>query len=82
MSEKKYRIYELAKDYGVSSKDVMGVLEAHKVEFKNHTSTVNEATKELVEKLLRPGKGGKAKAAPAAPVAPVSPFSPRIPRGP
>ena len=68
MSEKKYRIYELAKDYGVTSKDVMGVLEAHKIEFKNHTSTVNESAKEIVDALLRPGKGGQVKVVPSEPV--------------
>ena len=54
MSEKKYRIYEVAKDYGVTSKDVMAVLTAKNVEFKNHTSTINEAAYQEVVQALRP----------------------------
>lgn len=56
MSEKKYRIYELAKDYGVSSKEVMAVLESNQIEFKNHTSTVTEEAHQLLEKKFRSPK--------------------------
>lgn len=58
MSEKKYRIYELAKDYGVSSKEVMTVLENNQIEFKNHTSTVTEEAHQLLEKKFRSPKVG------------------------
>lgn len=56
MSEKKYRIYELAKEYGVSSKEVMTVLENNQIEFKNHTSTVTEEAHQLLEKKFRSPK--------------------------
>lgn len=58
MSEKKYRIYELAKDYGVSSKEVMAVLESNQIEFKNHTSTVTEEAHQLLERKFRSPKVG------------------------
>ena len=56
MSENKHRIYELAKEYGVTSKEVMSILSSNDIEFKNHTSTVNEAAKEIVENVYRPAK--------------------------
>ena len=65
MSENKHRIYELAKEYGVTSKEVMSILSSNDIEFKNHTSTVNEAAKELVENVYRPAKKITPQAKPA-----------------
>jgi len=53
MSDKKYRIYELAKEFGVSSKDLMDVLSKNGVEFKNHTSTINEEARKIAEQSCR-----------------------------
>ena len=65
MSENKHRIYELAKEYGVTSKEVMSILSSNDIEFKNHTSTVNEAAKEIVENVYRPAKKTAPQAKPA-----------------
>ena len=75
MSEKKYRIYEIAKDYGVTSKDVMAVLETKQIEFKNHTSSVNEDARQMLEQAFRPGKPAAPKVAPAKPAVSVTPPS-------
>ena len=56
MSEKKIRIYELAKEYNVSSKELMEVLSKNQIEFKNHTSTVGEETVHLLDSKFRSGK--------------------------
>ena len=46
---KKIRVYELAKQYGVSSKDFVEELREYGILIKNHMSTLDRETVELVE---------------------------------
>ena len=47
---KKIRVYELAKQYGISSKEFVEELRGYSVPIKNHMSTLDLETVELVEK--------------------------------
>ena len=47
--KKKIRVYELAKQYGVSSKEFVEELRGYGVPIKNHMSTLDPETVELVE---------------------------------
>ena len=46
---KKIRVYELAKQYGVSSKEFVEELQGYGIPVKNHMSTLDSETVELVE---------------------------------
>lgn len=46
---KKIRVYELAKQYGVSSKEFVEELRSYGIPIKNHMSTLDSETVELVE---------------------------------
>lgn len=48
------RVYELAKRHGLSSKELIGVLDGLGVPIKNHMSTLDPETLELVESELNP----------------------------
>ena len=47
--KKKIRVYELAKQYGVSSKEFVEELRGYGIPIKNHMSTLDSETVELVE---------------------------------
>jgi len=48
----KVRIYQLAKDLGIESKDLMTVLDEMGVEYKSHASTLDEETADTVRQLV------------------------------
>ena len=48
----KYRVFELAKEYHTSSKDIMELLSKNEVPVKNHMSNVDEKGIDLVRKHL------------------------------
>ena len=65
------RIFELAKELGIPSKDVIALFARLGVEAKNHMSVVDDKLAEVVRGVLL-GKGGGG-AAPAAPIAKPAP---------
>ena len=64
----KVKVYELAKELGKDSKDVVKFLEGKNIEVKNHMSTISEDEAAMVKKALGGSKasasGDEAKAAP------------------
>jgi translation initiation factor IF-2 len=67
MATGKVRIFELAKELGLSSKDLIGLFERLGVEVKNQLSVVDDPIADLVRGVLLGGAGKPAaKAAPAA----------------
>lgn len=53
----KIRVYELAKELGVSSKDLIGLLmEEFSIEVKNHMSVIEDEDAELIKELLSDNK--------------------------
>jgi len=68
------RVYELAKELGLSSKELIERLAERKVFVKGHMSTVDEATvSQLRQALARPKAAPKAPPAPKVPQPPPSP---------
>ena len=54
----KLRVYELAKELNVSSKDLIEVLmDEFNVEVKNHMSVIEEEDAELIKELLAGNEG-------------------------
>ena len=70
----KVKVYELAKELGKDSKDVVKFLEGKNIEVKNHMSTISEDEAAMVKKALggskAPASGDEAKAAPKKKAAP------------
>ena len=62
----KVKVYELAKELGKDSKDVVKFLEGKNIEVKNHMSTISEDEAAMVKKALggskAPASGDEAKA--------------------
>ncbi len=73
MATGKVRIFELAKDLGLSSKDLIGLFEQLGLEAKNQLSVVDDNIAELVRGVLLGGSKAAPKAAAAAPAAPAAP---------
>jgi translation initiation factor IF-2 len=48
----KVRIYQLAKDLGVETRDMLAILDDMGVEYKSHSSTLDEETAEAVRSLI------------------------------
>ena len=48
----KVKVYELAKELGKDSKDVVKFLEGKNIEVKNHMSTISEDEAAMVKKAL------------------------------
>ena len=61
----KYRVYELAKEFHTESKNVLKLLTQNGYEVKNTLSSVGDAERDLIKKLLAKGKPEE-KGAPAA----------------
>jgi len=55
--EKRYRIYELAKELEVESKDLVEILQEEGIEVTSHASTVPEEVAKMVRELLSGGEG-------------------------
>jgi len=73
----KVRIYQLAKELGVESKDLLTILDDMGVEYKSHSSTLDADTAETVKQLVEAdagaaGAGSAAAAEPAAEAAPAA----------
>jgi len=66
MATGKVRIFELAKELGISSKELIGLFERLGFEAKNQLAVVEAANAELVRGVLLGGKAKVAKAASAA----------------
>ena len=49
IENKKIRVYELAKQYGISSKEFVGELHGYGIPIKNHMSTLDTETVRLIE---------------------------------
>ena len=66
----KVRIYQLAKDLGIETKEMLAILDDMGVEYKSHSSTlehdVADAVRELVESDRGGSAGGGEKPAPAS----------------
>jgi translation initiation factor IF-2 len=62
----KVRVYELAKEQGISSKDLLTILKDLGVEAKSHQSTIEDATAKLVLEVIASQKPAQAEAASAA----------------
>jgi len=73
MATGKVRIFELAKELGISSKELIGLFERLGLEAKNQLAIVEPPIAELVRGVLLGGKPQAAKAAPAAPTAAKAP---------
>ncbi len=76
MSEK-VRIYQLAKELNLETKDMLELLDSIGVEYKSHSSTIDEETAETVRQLAEDARGDSGSAAPgdapaAAPAEPVA----------
>lgn len=66
------RVYELAKELGLTTKELMDTMATLKVAVKSHSSTLTVAAEDRIRTHVaatRPTKGKKASAAPAPPVA-------------
>ena len=50
----KIRVHALAKELGISSKDLIEKLESLEIEVVNHMSTIGEKEQELVKNSLKP----------------------------
>ncbi|HET8679221.1 MAG TPA: translation initiation factor IF-2 N-terminal domain-containing protein, partial [bacterium] len=64
------RVYELAKELGLSTKELMDTMATLKVAVKSHSSTLTVAAEDRIRTHVaatRPAKGKKASAAPAPP---------------
>lgn len=61
----KYRVYELAKDYGTSSKVIIDILARNNIIAKNHMSSVGDDAKAVIERTF----ARKTDTAPAKPTA-------------
>ena len=55
--ERRFRIYELAKELEVESKDLVEILQEEGVEVTSHASTVSEEVAGMLRELLRGGSG-------------------------
>lgn len=55
--EKRFRIYELAKELEVESKDLVEILQEEGVEVSSHASTVSEEVATMLRELLSGGEG-------------------------
>lgn len=62
----KYRVFELAKEFGATSKVILDILARNDITVKNHMSSVDEAGKQIVERTF-----ARKKDTPSATVAPV-----------
>ena len=56
----KVRIYQLAKDLGVESKELLAILDDMGVEYKSHSSTLDADTAATVRDLVEADRGGEA----------------------
>ena len=80
MATGKVRIFELAKDLGVSSKDLIGLFGQLGFEAKNQLSVVDDNIAELVRGVLLGGAKPAPKAAAPTPAAPTAPKKAAAPR--
>ncbi len=62
----KVRIYQLAKDLGVETKEMLAILDDMGVEYKSHSSTLEHDVAEAVTQLVAETQGGGADTAKAA----------------
>ena len=53
----KYRIYEIAKELNLDNKKVLGFLADHKINVKNHMSTVETSVRDMIVKGLKNNQG-------------------------
>ncbi len=72
MATGKPRIFELAKELGMSSKDLLGLFGRLGLEAKNQLSVVEPKVADLLRAQLKGAKSTATKPAPAAPAAPVA----------
>ena len=63
MSEK-VRIYQLAKELNLETKDMLELLDSIGVEYKSHSSTIDEETAETVRQLAEDARSDSGSAAP------------------
>ena len=61
----KVRIYQLAKELNLDTKDMLDLLDSMGVEYKSHSSTIDEETAEAVRGLTDDARGGSGNAASA-----------------
>jgi translation initiation factor IF-2 len=62
----KVRIYQLAKDLGVETRDLLAILDEMGVEYKSHSSTLDEETADAVRSLIEDEQAAPAEAPAAA----------------
>ncbi|MDZ7707467.1 MAG: translation initiation factor IF-2 [Trueperaceae bacterium] len=63
----KVRIYQLAKDLGVESKELLAILDDMGVEYKSHSSTLDADTASTVRDLVEADRDGESSSAEASP---------------
>ena len=56
------RIYDLAKQYNIHSKEILDLLKQHNIEVKSHMSTVDDAALALIRKRFEPAASREAEA--------------------
>ena len=56
------RIYDLAKQYNIHSKEILDLLKQHNIEVKSHMSTVDDAALALIRKRFDPAASREADA--------------------
>lgn len=61
----KIRIYQLAKELGLETKDMLELLDSMGVEYKSHSSTLDEETAETVRSLVEDDQGAQSVTPPA-----------------
>jgi translation initiation factor IF-2 len=63
----KVRIYQLAKDLGIETKEMLAILDEMGVEYKSHSSTLEHDVADTVRQLVEGDQGEAPEASPAAP---------------
>lgn len=60
----KHRVYDIAKELGSDNKTILDILRKNNIEVKSHSSTVDDAAKDLVVKAIKGGSQPKPQTAP------------------
>ena len=60
----KHRIYDIAKELNTDNKTILDILRKNNIEAKSHSSTVDDAARQIVAKALKKNQQGKAPSQP------------------
>src|SRR5580692_11731283 len=73
LQKEKVRVFELARELDMESKDLMGLCRSNGIELKNQLSTVDKEQREQIIELVKRGPATPAVQAKSGPAAPVIP---------